>query len=82
VDWIKHHSEHTRNWPLSRKIYDTTVITFFEFYTTVVATTGPSAASLARKEYVLSRVVALTAFAFMYNAARALSVLSQCNSAI
>jgi MFS family permease len=75
VDWSKDHSEHPRNWPLSRKIYDTTVIIFFEFYTTVVATTGPSAASLARKEYDISRVVALTAFAFMYNAGQALGGL-------
>ncbi|KAF2827267.1 putative polyamine transporter [Ophiobolus disseminans] len=66
VEWKKDHEQYPRNWSSRRKFYDTGIIVFLEFYTTVISTTGPSAATVAKEEYHLSRVVALVAFTFMY----------------
>jgi hypothetical protein len=33
IEWRKDHDQYPRNWPVSRKSYDTAIIVFFEFYT-------------------------------------------------
>ncbi|KAH7412089.1 putative polyamine transporter [Phaeosphaeria sp. MPI-PUGE-AT-0046c] len=63
--WQKNHGKYPRNWAPYRKCYDTVIVVFFEFYTTVISTTGPSAAVMAMEEYHTSRVVSLVAFTFM-----------------
>jgi hypothetical protein len=62
VEWSKEHREYPRNWSVKRKAYDISVIIFFEFYSTLISTTGPSAASHAVKEFHISRTVSLVAF--------------------
>jgi MFS family permease len=75
IKWQKKHGEYPRNWRLSRKTYDTVVIIFFEFFTTLISTTGPSAAKPASKEYHLSHVVSLVVFTLMYQIGQALGGL-------
>ncbi|KAB8211572.1 major facilitator superfamily domain-containing protein [Aspergillus parasiticus] len=75
LGWDTDHRDFPRNWPLRRKLYDVCVIFFLEFYTTVMSTTGPSAAEEAMSEYAMSRVVMLTGFQFMYGAGQALGGL-------
>ncbi|KAF4217827.1 hypothetical protein CNMCM8980_001680 [Aspergillus fumigatiaffinis] len=76
MEWDTEHEDYPRNWPIQRKLYDAVVMFFLEFYTTVISTTGPSAAELAMKEYGLSRVIALTGFQFMYGVGQALGGLT------
>ncbi|GMF74454.1 unnamed protein product [Aspergillus oryzae] len=75
LGWDTDHRDFPRNWPLRRKLYDACIIFFLEFYTTVMSTTGPSAAEEAMSEYAMSRVVMLTGFQFMYGAGQALGGL-------
>jgi hypothetical protein len=63
--WSKEHGEYPRNWSTARKTYDIVVVLFLEFYTSIISTTGPSAASSAMNEFQISRVFALFAFNFM-----------------
>lgn len=74
--WDTEHHDFPRNWPLQRKLYDACVIFFLEFYTTVMSTTGPSAAEEAMSEYAMSRAVMLTGFQFMYGIGQAVGGLT------
>ncbi|GFF80135.1 hypothetical protein IFM61392_08225 [Aspergillus lentulus] len=76
MEWDTEHEDYPRNWPIQRKLYDAVVMFFLEFYTTVISTTGPSAAEPAMKEYGLSRVITLTGFQFMYGVGQALGGLT------
>jgi MFS family permease len=76
MEWDTEHEDYPRNWPIQRKLYDAVVMFFLEFYTTVISTTGPSAAEVAMKEYELSRVITLTGFQFMYGVGQALGGLT------
>jgi MFS family permease len=75
MEWDPEHHDFPRNWPVQRKIYDGLVMFFLEFYTTVISTTGPSAAEEVMTEYGLSRVVTLTGFQFMHGIGQALGGL-------
>jgi hypothetical protein len=75
IQWDNKHPDFPRNWASRHKFYDTAVIFLLEFYTTVISTTGPSAADQAKVEYGLSRVVILTAFQFTYGFGQALGGL-------
>ncbi|KAL5337254.1 major facilitator superfamily domain-containing protein [Aspergillus crustosus] len=79
-----HHHDLPRNWPIQRKIYDGLVILFFEFYTTVISTTGPSAAEEVMAESAMSRVVTLTGFQFMHGIGQAIGglVMPPCSEAL
>jgi hypothetical protein len=33
VQWDKKHEEYPRNWPIKRKVFDTSIVVFLEFYT-------------------------------------------------
>jgi hypothetical protein len=67
AEWDKQHAEYPRNWSMKRKIYDTTIISSFEFYATLVSTTGTVAASYAMEELQLSRTLAILVFTFVYD---------------
>src|SRR5689334_20267049 len=75
ITWNKSHSEYPRNFPWARKTYDTSVILLFEFFTTMISTTGPSAAEPASKEYNISSVASLAAFSFAYSSGQAVCSL-------
>ncbi|KAL4876860.1 major facilitator superfamily domain-containing protein [Aspergillus karnatakaensis] len=75
MEWDTEHQDFPRNWSMQRKIYDGTICFFLEFFTTVISSTGPSAAEEAMTEYGLSRVVCLTGFQFMYGMGQALGGL-------
>ncbi|KAL4735471.1 major facilitator superfamily domain-containing protein [Aspergillus similis] len=71
MDWDRSHEDFPRNWPVPRKVYDDLVILFWEFYTSLLSTTGASASESAMTEYGLSRVVSLTGYQFMYGMGQA-----------
>ncbi|KAI9376156.1 major facilitator superfamily domain-containing protein [Aspergillus egyptiacus] len=66
MEWNPEHDDFPRNWGFARKGYDLSVTFFLEVFTTMISTTGPSAAEEAKTEYGQSRVIALTGFQFMY----------------
>ncbi|KAJ5582561.1 hypothetical protein N7535_001181 [Penicillium sp. DV-2018c] len=76
LGWDTDHRDFPRNWAFWRKFYDVSVFFFLEFYTTVMSTTGPSAAEEAMSEYAMSRVVMLTGFQFMFGIGQALGGLT------
>ncbi|CBF83895.1 hypothetical protein AN2841.2 [Aspergillus nidulans FGSC A4] len=71
MDWDRSHEDFPRNWPVPRKVYDDLIILFWEFYTSLLSTTGASASESAMTEYGLSRVVSLTGYQFMYGMGQA-----------
>ncbi|KAH6618445.1 MFS multidrug transporter [Boeremia exigua] len=75
VTWNNNSPDHPRNWTPVRKAYDIGVVATMEFFTTVVSTTGPSAAALARTEYETQPMVTLIAFTLMYQLGQALGGL-------
>ncbi|KAK4579917.1 hypothetical protein LTR86_000118 [Recurvomyces mirabilis] len=75
VSWGDDSPDHPRNWTHARKSYDIVVVAMLEFFTTVVSTTGPSAADQARTEYDISHLKALVAFSLMYQLGQALGGL-------
>ncbi|KAL4860683.1 hypothetical protein BDV12DRAFT_191559 [Aspergillus spectabilis] len=71
VRWLKDSKDHPRNWRVLRKTYDTSLVMFLEFYTTVISTTGASAAELALQDYESSKMSLLVAFSLMYQLGQA-----------
>ncbi|KAK0651001.1 major facilitator superfamily transporter [Cercophora newfieldiana] len=73
ITWQRSHKDHPRNWSTARKVFDTSIIIFLEFFVqvTVVSTTGASVAHHAREEYRLDKVSSILAFTFMYNLGQA-----------
>ena len=57
---------HPRQWPLVRKVYDSAIICFLEFFMTLVSNTGLSIAPQAAHELGVSTEVALLCFATVY----------------
>ena len=41
VQWNKQDTEYPRNWPTRRKVFDTSIIVFLEFYTYVKSVEDP-----------------------------------------
>ncbi|KAH9905362.1 major facilitator superfamily transporter [Xylariomycetidae sp. FL2044] len=69
--WRNDSPDHPRNWSTRRKVYDTTVITFLEFYVTVISTTGAIVADDAGPELGMGKIATLLSFTFMYNLGQA-----------
>ncbi|KXX74387.1 Polyamine transporter 1 [Madurella mycetomatis] len=65
VSWRPDSKDHPRNWTSARKIFDTSVIIFLEFFVQA------SVAHAAQPEYGLGRVPSILAFTFMYNLGQA-----------
>ena len=57
---------HPRRWPLLRKIYDSAIICFLEFFMTLISNTGSSIAPAAADELGISREAALFCFTTVY----------------
>ncbi|KAJ5112051.1 hypothetical protein N7532_000096 [Penicillium argentinense] len=62
IRWSVSNKRHPRNWPASRKIYDTGLIIFLDLFTTSVSTAGSSAADHARHEYGIDKTLAIFLF--------------------
>ncbi|KAL4808167.1 major facilitator superfamily domain-containing protein [Aspergillus unguis] len=75
IRWRRDSKDHPRNWTAARKSYDTSLVMFLEFYTTVISTTGASAAELALHDYSASKVTLLVAFSLMYQLGQAVGGL-------
>ncbi|KAL2821439.1 major facilitator superfamily domain-containing protein [Aspergillus cavernicola] len=75
IRWQRHSKDHPRNWSGARKTYDTSLVMFLEFYTTVISTTGASAAELALSDYATSKMTLLVAFSLMYQLGQAVGGL-------
>ncbi|KAL3459346.1 major facilitator superfamily domain-containing protein [Aspergillus heterothallicus] len=75
IRWRKDSKDHPRNWSALRKTYDTSLVMFLEFYTTVISTTGASAAELALADYGTSKMALLVAFSLMYQVGQAIGGL-------
>ncbi|KIW05667.1 uncharacterized protein PV09_03531 [Verruconis gallopava] len=69
---IETHQCHPKNWPLSRKIYDTGIMFLLELVTTMVSNTGSLSAFAAHEELRISREQALAAFTTTYLVAQAI----------
>ncbi|ORY68509.1 major facilitator superfamily transporter [Pseudomassariella vexata] len=72
IRWRSDSPDHPRNWSTNRKIFDTVIIIFLEFYVTIIATTGAAVAHEAGPEFGLERRVAIISFTFMYNFGQAI----------
>ncbi len=66
LHWAEDSITHPRKWRLLRKVYDTAVICFLEFFVTVISNTGSSMAPLAAGELGISAEVALFSFTTLY----------------
>ncbi|KAK5173928.1 uncharacterized protein LTR77_002609 [Saxophila tyrrhenica] len=66
VRWAPDSLTHPRRWSLVRKLYDTAVICFLEFFVTLISNTGSSVAPLAADELGLSREWSLFCFTTLY----------------
>ncbi|KAL2795561.1 major facilitator superfamily domain-containing protein [Aspergillus keveii] len=75
ICWRKDSKDHPRNWPVLRKTFDTSLVVFLEFYTTVISTTGASAAEHALADYSTSKMTLLVAFSLMYQLGQAIGGL-------
>lgn len=75
VRFAKDSITHPRRWPLLRKVYDSAIICFLEFFMTLVSNTGSSIAPVAANELGISREVALFCFTTVYLIGQALGGL-------
>lgn len=66
---------HPRRWPLLRKIYNSALICFLEFFMTLVSNTGSSIAPVAAAELGVSKEMALVYFTTIYLAGQAIGSL-------
>ncbi|KAJ5095925.1 hypothetical protein NUU61_005281 [Penicillium alfredii] len=72
IRWSAGNPRHPRNWPVSRKIYDSTVIMFLEMFTynsplhLLDGTAGSAAANYSQQEFGLSRILAVFSFVSIY----------------
>jgi len=75
VSWAPDSLTHPRHWSLRRKVYDTAIICFLEFFVTLVSNTGSSIAPLAADQLGLSREWSLFCFTTVYLLGQALGGL-------
>lgn len=75
VTWAANSISHPRNWPLSRKLYDTAIICFLEFFMTLISITGSSVAPHAADELDISVGLSLFCFTTIYMIAQAFGSL-------
>ncbi|KAJ5312437.1 hypothetical protein N7508_003267 [Penicillium antarcticum] len=66
IRWSASNINHPRNWPLLRKIYDSSLIIFLDLFTTAISTAGSSAADHARHEFGVEKTLALFVFVSVY----------------
>ena len=66
VSWAHNSITHHRRWPLLRKVYDSAIICFLEFFMTLISNTGSSMAPEAAKDFGISKEEALFCFTTVY----------------
>ncbi|RAK94073.1 MFS multidrug transporter [Aspergillus costaricaensis CBS 115574] len=66
IQWALGNCRHPRNWSLRRKVYDTTLIIFLEFFTTAISTAGSTAANNAVHDFEISRTLSIFLFVSIY----------------
>ncbi|KAJ5267020.1 hypothetical protein N7478_009828 [Penicillium angulare] len=66
VRWSAFNKKHPRNWPLSRKIYDSSLIIFLDFFTTSISTAGSTAADHAHLEFGTDHTLSVFIFISLY----------------
>lgn len=57
---------HPRSWPLYRKVFDSALICFLEFFMTALSNTGTTVAEHAHNSFGVTRVQALVCFTTVY----------------
>ncbi|KAL5337953.1 MFS multidrug transporter [Aspergillus crustosus] len=72
IQWAVGNPRHPRNWPISRKVYDVSLLIFLEFFTTAVSTAGSTAANYAALEFDLSQELSIFFFVTLYLLGQAL----------
>ncbi|KAK3701469.1 hypothetical protein LTR37_015443 [Vermiconidia calcicola] len=78
VRWAPDSITHPRQWPLLRKVYDSAIICFLEFFVTLVSNTGSSIAPEAGKELAISTEIAIFCFTTVYLRGQAIGGLILC----
>ncbi|KAF9887766.1 hypothetical protein FE257_009572 [Aspergillus nanangensis] len=68
IQWAKGNRRHPRNWKMSRKIYDTSLVVFLELYTTAVSTSGSTAANdaIASHEFEIRKELSIFLFVSLF----------------
>ncbi|KAL4976695.1 MFS multidrug transporter [Aspergillus desertorum] len=72
IQWAVGNPRHPRNWVISRKIHDISLLIFLEFFTTAVSTAGSTAANVATKEFGISNGLSIFIFVTVYLLGQAL----------
>lgn len=75
VSWEAASPNHPRHWSLTRKMYDTLVICFLEFFMTLVSNAGTSIAQNQPEDLGMSTETAILAFSTMYLLGQAIGSL-------
>ncbi|KAJ5155876.1 hypothetical protein N7492_008679 [Penicillium capsulatum] len=66
VRWTRDHPSQPRNWPIIRRIYDITLVSFVDLLVTATSTAGAAAASEAKHEYHLHDTLATFCFVTVF----------------
>jgi MFS family permease len=66
VRWAEGSITHPRRWPLLRKMYDTAIICFLEFFMTLVSNTGSSIAPFVADELGIGKQTAVLLLTTVY----------------
>ena len=75
VHWQQLTKHHPKQRPVARKCYDSALIIFLEFFTTMISNTGSSVADHAQDGLQLSRETALVCFTTVYRLGQTLGGL-------
>ncbi|PWY80585.1 subtilisin-like protein [Aspergillus heteromorphus CBS 117.55] len=66
IQWAVGNGRHPRNWSPRRKVYDTALIVFLEFFTTAISTAGSTAANNAVHEFHIQKELSIFLFVSIY----------------
>ncbi|CAG8961535.1 hypothetical protein HYFRA_00013953 [Hymenoscyphus fraxineus] len=66
VRWERSNKLHPRNWSLSRKLYDISLIVILDFATTAISSAGAATSDVAREDLKIGRVLSLFSFTSIY----------------
>uniref|UniRef100_A0A8H7K439 Major facilitator superfamily (MFS) profile domain-containing protein n=1 Tax=Bionectria ochroleuca TaxID=29856 RepID=A0A8H7K439_BIOOC len=66
IRWANANPRHPRNWTTNRKVYDTAIIIWLEFFTTAISASGASAAADAQHEFGISHTLSVFLFISIY----------------
>lgn len=75
VRWTPDCTQHPRRWPLVKKVYDTAIICFLEFFMTLVSNTGSAIVPRAAVQFGISKEAAVLCFTTIYLTSQAIGGL-------